>query len=165
VRGASERSVVSLEAARAISDDVKARGGVVGMCNGCFDLMHMGHVGLLREAKARCSTLFVVVNSDASVRAMKGAARPFVPQEARAMMVSLNKFVDYVVISEETTCLKAADAIRPQVYVTTTECSDKSPEAREVLHSGGQVIVIGMLPGYNTTKIATEIAGKKTEKS
>ena len=135
------------------------------MCNGCFDLMHMGHVGLLREAKSRCSTLFVVVNSDASVRALKGGDRPFVPQEARAMTVALNKFVDYVVISDETIHLRAVDAIRPQAYVTTTESGGKGPEAREVLRIGGQVEVVEMLPGYNTTSMAADIAGRKTAKA
>jgi rfaE bifunctional protein nucleotidyltransferase chain/domain len=161
VRSASEHSVISLDEARAISDDVRARGGVVGMCNGCFDLIHMGHVELFKGAKSRCSTLFVAVNSDNSVRALKGRDRPFVPQEARAMLVALNKFVDYVVISEETTCLKVVDAVRPQVYVTTTEYGDKGPEAREVLRVGGQVEVVGLLPGYNTTKVAELVSSRK----
>jgi rfaE bifunctional protein nucleotidyltransferase chain/domain len=160
VRSASDGGVVSLDEARAISDDVRARGGVVGMCNGCFDLMHMGHAELLKQAKERCSTLFVAVNSDNSVRSLKGPKRPFVGEEARSWLVALNKFVDYVVISDETTCLRVVDAVRPQIYITTTEYGDKGPESREVIRIGGKVEVVGILPGYNTTKVAETIVSR-----
>lgn len=160
VRHASADPIIDLSQAGAIAEDVRARGGIVGMCNGCFDLMHMGHVELLRQAKQRCSTLFVAVNSDHSVMSLKGPKRPFVPQEARAMMVALNKFVDYVVVSEETTCLGVVATVKPQVYVTTEEYGDRGPEAREVLRTGGKVEVVPLLPGYNTTKVADLVSSR-----
>jgi len=161
VKSMISRPVIDLEEARALAEALHAEGHVIGMVNGCFDLLHVGHVELFKQAKGRCETLFVAVNGDESIRRIKGPRRPFVPEEARFLLVAFNKFVDYVVPFREDDCLEVVRAIRPDVYVTTTECAEKSPEARETRKLGGKVEVIQMLPGFSTTKIAEEIAGKK----
>lgn len=147
--------------AEVIAKAIHAEGRVVGMVNGCFDLFHLGHADMLRQAKFRCEVLFAAVNNDASVLKLKGAKRPFVDEAGRAGMVASNRHVDYVVVSDGTTCLDVVDAIKPNVYVTTTEYGDRGPEAREVQKIGGKVEVVEMLPGYNSTKIANGILARK----
>ena len=147
--------------AEVIAKALHAEGRVVGMVNGCFDLFHLGHADLLRKAKFRCEVLFAAVNSDASVVKLKGPKRPFVDEAGRAGMLAANRHVDYVVVSDGTTCLDVVDAIKPNVYVTTTEYGDRGPEAREVLKGGGKVEVVPMLAGYNSTKIANGILARK----
>lgn len=153
--------VLTLEAASAISDALHREGRSIGMCNGCFDLLHLGHVSLLSEAKDRCDVLFVAVNSDDAVRRLKGDARPFIDQKGRLGMLASNRYTDYVVLCNGTTCLEVVDAVSPDVYVTTSEFGPKTPEAREVLANGGKVEVVGMIEGYNTTAIAREIRNRK----
>jgi rfaE bifunctional protein nucleotidyltransferase chain/domain len=153
-------AVVGVDAAKVIADCLHEDGRIIGMCNGCFDLMHLGHVSLLESARQHCDVLFVVVNTDDSVVSLKGEERPFVGESGRAGMVASNRFVDYVILSDDTNHVKIVDAILPDVYVTTTECKDKSPEARRVKALGGSVEVSEMAPGYNTTAISREVVRK-----
>lgn len=151
--------ILTVGEAKVIAEAIHKEGRTVGMVNGCFDLLHLGHVELMRQAKACCEILFCAVNSDASVVRLKGPSRPFVNEAGRCGMVAAIRYVDYVVMAEETTCLNVVDAIGPNVYVTTAEYGDTGPEAREVAKRGGKVEVIGMLAGgYNTSKIATKVA-------
>jgi rfaE bifunctional protein nucleotidyltransferase chain/domain len=150
--------ILTIEASGVVANELKKRGRVIGMCNGCFDLTHLGHVSLFEQAKSRCDVLFVAVNSDQSVKSLKGPTRPFVDFKGRLGMVASNRFVDYVVMSEKTSHLDVVDAVKPSIYIATTETSSKSPEAREILLYGGKVEVVEMLPNYNTTSIATKIS-------
>lgn len=149
---------IDLERAKIVSEALKQDRKVIGMVNGCFDLLHPGHIELLRQAKARCDVLFVGMNTDKSVKALKGQDRPFVPEAGRMVMLGSNRYVDYVVPIEETTCLSLVDAIQPDVYITTTERTGDGPEAREVKMKGGKVEIVKMLPGYHTTTISTRFA-------
>lgn len=150
--------ILTAETAGVIAQSLHKDGRVVGMCNGCFDLMHLGHAVFLDEAKARCEVLFVAVNTDDSVRARKGERRPFVDQKGRIGMVASNRNVDYVVVFDTKDCIEVAKMVRPDVYITTTECIKTSPEAKQVVAQGGTVEVVGMISGYNTTSIARSIA-------
>ena len=150
--------LLTVTEAQVVADGLHAEGKTVGMCNGCFDLMHLGHAELLRQAKGRCEVLFVAVNNDESVKSLKGQSRPFVDELGRMGMVESNRFVDYVVEEEGKTCLDVVEAIKPQVYVTTTESGGKGPEAVEVIKQGGTVEVIEMVRGYNTTLIASIVS-------
>lgn len=132
----------------------------IGMVNGCFDLMHLGHVELLREARSRCEILFVAVNADSSVASLKGKNRPFVDEIGRMGMVESCRFVDYVVEAHEKTCADVVNAIKPDVYVTTVEYGAEGPEAKEVRKYGGTVEVVDMLKGYNTSAIAAAVKSK-----
>lgn len=149
--------ILEIDQARVIADNLHADRKCVGMCNGCFDLMHLGHTELLREAKFRCEVLFVAVNSDEAVKKLKGPDRPFVNEIGRAGIVASNRFVDYVVVVDATSCLDVVDAIRPNVYVNTTENGASGPEAREVAKQGGRVEILPLLPGYKTTLIAQAV--------
>lgn len=153
----SKSPVIDLDTAKVLAGRLKELQRVIGMVNGCFDLLHPGHVELFRQARSRCDVLFVAVNTDNSVKALKGNDRPFVPEEGRLMMVGSTRFVDYVVPIEESTCMALVDAINPDVYVTTTEHMGDGPEAREVKMKGGRVDIVKMLPGYHTTDIARKI--------
>ena len=153
-RHGQKSRILTVDEAKAIADSLHAEGRLVGMCNGCFDLMHLGHAELLKQAKGRCEVLFVAVNSDMSVKALKGKSRPFVDELGRMGMVEANRFVDYVVEEEGKTCIDVVDAVRPQVYITTTESGGKGPEAVEVIKRGGTVEVVELVQGYGTTFIA-----------
>lgn len=156
--------VITVETAKVIAEQIHSKGHKIGFCNGCFDLFHLGHVELLRQARMRCDTLFVGVNSDSSIKKLKGESRPFVPAKGRLGLVAACKFVDYVVIAEETTCLNIVDAIRPDIYVTTDEYNKTGPEARWILAQGKVVEVVERIPGFNTTNTAALVHGRNPEK-
>lgn len=153
--------ILTVDGARAVADLLHKDRRLVGMCNGCFDLAHLGHLSLLHAARERCEVLFVGVNSDESVRRRKGDDRPYVDERGRIGMVAGTRYADYVVICDEDTCLDMVEAVRPDVYVTTEECKDISPEAKAVAASGGAVEVVGMIKGYNTTELAKKITARK----
>jgi bifunctional ADP-heptose synthase (sugar kinase/adenylyltransferase) len=113
---------------------------------------------LFEQAKSKCDVLFVAVNSDESIRKLKGPNRPFVDFRGRLGMVASNRFVDYVVMSEEQNHLHIVDVVKPHVYVASAETSAKSPEAKAIVSYGGHVEVVEMLPGYNTTSIACRVS-------
>lgn len=160
VKHENQDRILTVQAARDIADCLHAAGRNVGFCNGCFDLIHLGHVELLRHARMRCEVLFVGVNSDRSVRALKGTHRPFVDEIGRMGMVESVRFVDYVVQAHELNCVDLVRAIRPNIYVTTTEHGTNGPEAKEVISAGGKVDVIDMIRGFNTTSIAKTVMSK-----
>jgi rfaE bifunctional protein nucleotidyltransferase chain/domain len=153
--------VLGIEQAKLVAESLRNDGRLIGLCNGCFDLMHLGHVELLSQAKNRCEVLFVAVNSDESVKALKGQARPFVNETGRTGLVASNRFVDYVVQASAPTCVNIVQAVRPHVYVTTSEHGNSGPEAKEVLKLGGTVEVIDVIKGFNTTALAATIATKR----
>jgi rfaE bifunctional protein nucleotidyltransferase chain/domain len=148
----------------------KAAGNLVVFTNGCFDLLHLGHVRYLQAARALGDCLVVGINSDASTRMLKGPGRPLVTQEERAEVVAALACVDYVTIFEETTAVTLVETLRPDVYVkggdyAATGAADqiagidyaKLPEAAPVLAYGGQVRLIPYLPGHSTTALIERI--------
>lgn len=161
VKHENREIVLTVGAAEPIATQIRESGRTIGMCNGCFDLMHLGHVELLHQAKQRCEVLFVAVNNDASVQALKGENRPYVNEIGRVGLVASNRFVDYVVLAEQKTCLDIVQAIKPDVYVTTTEYGRTGPEAKEVEKLGGKIEVVDMIGGFNTTAIAKRVQGSK----
>ncbi len=156
----NQNRIMTPDRAMVIASSYRCEGRKIGMVNGCFDLMHLGHVELLRQARSRCEILFVAVNSDASVNKLKGKSRPFVDEIGRMSMVEANRFVDYVVEANDQTCVDIVNAIKPDVYITTSEYGANGPEAKEVIKNGGVVEVIDMLKGYNTTAIAASVKTK-----
>ena len=128
----------------------RARGETVVMTNGCFDLFHAGHLASLEEARALGDVLVVAVNSDASVRRLKGATRPIVPEGERARVLAGLACVDYVVLFDEDTPCALLKAIRPDVLAkggTTLEVV-----GREIVEAyGGRVVRTGVIAGLSTT--------------
>ena len=126
--------------------------------NGCFDLLHAGHVDLLRRAKNLGRTLVVGLNSDASVRRLKGAARPVTPLEQRAYVLSGLECVDAIISFEEDTPLNLILAVRPQVLIKGGDWpTERIVGAREVESWGGKVLSLDLLPGFSTTAIIERI--------
>jgi rfaE bifunctional protein nucleotidyltransferase chain/domain len=143
-----------------LAESERKLGKQVGFVNGCFDLMHLGHVEYLKQARLRCDVLFVAVNSDEGIQALKGKNRPFIDEDGRLGMVESCRYVDYVVLCEGKTCLDAVAEIKPEIYIKTVEHGATGPEAAEVVKNGGKIFVVEMLKGYNTTIIANNVKAK-----
>ncbi len=137
------------------------RGERVVFTNGCFDLLHLGHVRSLEEARGLGDRLIVAVNSDASVRRLdKGGDRPFIPQRQRAEIIAALECVDYVVIFGASTPLSLIVALRPDVLAKGGEWKiEEIVGAEEVLGWGGQVKRLREISGVRTTSIAERIKG------
>jgi D-beta-D-heptose 7-phosphate kinase / D-beta-D-heptose 1-phosphate adenosyltransferase len=124
----------------------------IGFTNGCFDLMHRGHVRLLTEARAACDRLVVGLNSDLSTRRLKGNGRPINPAEARAEVLAAFEAVDLVVIFEQDTPLELIKHVRPSVLVKGADYRLEEVVGRdEVEAAGGDVILVELVPGHSTT--------------
>jgi len=157
----SGNSWIEIGEAKGLADVLHKENRTVGMCNGCFDLLHLGHMQLLSQAKQQCDVLFVGVNDDAAVTQLKGPSRPFVNAIGRMGMLAACKFVDYVVRVPNTTCIELVDAIHPNVYIKTSEYGETGPEAMEVKKQGGAISIVNMIPHFNTTRLSMAIQEKK----
>jgi D-beta-D-heptose 7-phosphate kinase/D-beta-D-heptose 1-phosphate adenosyltransferase len=138
---------------------VRAGGGTVVATGGCFDLLHAGHVATVEAARALGDCLVVCLNSDASVRRLKGASRPLVPQADRARVLAALESVDAVVVFEEDTPVQALRTIRPHVWVKGGDYAGTDlPEASLLREWGGQSVVVPYLEGRSTTRLVTAVA-------
>jgi D-beta-D-heptose 7-phosphate kinase / D-beta-D-heptose 1-phosphate adenosyltransferase len=126
----------------------------VGFTNGCFDLLHRGHVKLLAEARAACDRLVVGLNSDASATRLKGKGRPINPAEGRAEVLAALEAVDLVVIFDEDTPLELIKRVQPAVLIKGADYRRDEVVGREVVEkAGGDVILVDLVPGHSTTAI------------
>ena len=138
----------------------RARGRTIVFTNGCFDLLHAGHVRLLEEAAEMGDVLVVAVNSDASVRRLKGPSRPIVREADRAVTLAAVPCVDHVVIFDENTPCHLLEGIRPDVLVKGGTYTIDEVVGREIVEAyGGQVCLTGRVAGISTTHLA-EAMGK-----
>lgn len=138
----------------------RARGFKVGFTNGCFDLVHPGHVSLLAQARAACDRLVVGLNTDASVRRLKGDGRPVNSELARAIVLASLQTVDAVVLFDEDTPLRLIEAIRPDVLVKGADYTiDRVVGADVVQAYGGQVLLAALKPGHSTTGTLARLVG------
>ena len=140
----------------------KRRGRRVVLANGCFDLLHVGHIRYLRGAAAEGDVLVVALNSDASVRALKGPGRPLLPQAERAEILSALACVDYVTIFRERNVEKALRALRPDVHAKGSDYTVHTvPERETVKALGGTVRIAGGPKVRSTRDIVKLVAGRK----
>ncbi len=147
------------ESAATLVERVRGAGGTVVATGGCFDLLHAGHVSLLRAARALGDCLVVLLNSDESVRRLKGAGRPRVPADDRAAVLSALNCVDAVQIFDEVTPERALERLRPDVFAKGGDYAlGELPEAAAVARWGGQAVVLPYLEGRSTTSILREAA-------
>lgn len=145
------------ELADALAEERRA-GRQVVFTNGCFDLLHVGHITYLQEAAALGDRLVVAVNSDASVRALKGPDRPVIAQHDRAAVLAALACVDYVVVFDEQTPLALLDELRPDVLVKGGTYSHDEVVGRELVESyGGRVAVTGMVADVSTSAIVRAV--------
>jgi rfaE bifunctional protein nucleotidyltransferase chain/domain len=148
----------SIDELKAIVAEAKAQGKVVVFTNGCFDLLHRGHVHLLRQAKALGDLLIVAINSDTSVKAIKGAARPILPETDRLELIAAMEMVDYVVLFEEPDPYNTIAALRPKVLVKGADwTSEEIIGADIVRRNGGEIVVLPYLKGFSTTEIIEKV--------
>jgi rfaE bifunctional protein nucleotidyltransferase chain/domain len=148
----------SLEDLRRERDAWRAAGRTVVFTNGCFDLLHPGHVALLEAARALGDVLVVGINADASVRRLKGPERPVVPEEERAETLLALEAVERVVVFAEDTPARVIDALVPDVLVKGADWGTDAIVGRETVESaGGRVVRVPLLPGRSTTAIVSRI--------
>ncbi len=153
VRDLLGHKLVDLQTASQAAETWRSEGKRVVLTNGCFDLMHPGHVHLLNKAKSEGDHLIVALNSDPSVRRLKGDARPIQDAVSRALMIASVKDVDLITFFEEDTPAEVIKAIRPDILVKGTDYTVKQVVDAEFVHSyGGRVSLIPLLEGYSTTK-------------
>ena len=148
------------EAARWVRE-LQARGQKVVFTNGCFDLLHPGHVGYLEQARSLGDALIVGVNTDASVRRLdKGPGRPVTPEGDRARVLAALAGVDRVVLFEEDTPLSLITALQPDILVKGGDWRPEEIVGREVvLARGGRVLALSFIRGYSTTALLARLRG------
>jgi D-beta-D-heptose 7-phosphate kinase/D-beta-D-heptose 1-phosphate adenosyltransferase len=138
----------------------RTQGLRIGFTNGCFDLLHPGHVRLMTEARAACDRLVVGLNSDASVRRLKGKERPVQDQQARAEVLAALEAVDLVVIFEQDTPVELIRHVKPTVLVKGADYRIDEVVGRDLVEAlGGKVVLVELVPGYSTTAIVQRSAG------
>jgi D-beta-D-heptose 7-phosphate kinase / D-beta-D-heptose 1-phosphate adenosyltransferase len=126
----------------------------IGFTNGCFDLLHPGHIKLLGQARAVCERLIVGLNGDASVRRLKGEGRPIQEVQARAEVLAALKAVDLVVVFEQETPLDLIRRVRPKVLIKGSDYRREQVVGRELVEAdGGEVVLIDLMPGVSTSRI------------
>jgi rfaE bifunctional protein nucleotidyltransferase chain/domain len=156
--------IVSQDELVQIAAREKRAGRRVVFTNGCFDLLHPGHVRCLADARRLGDLLIVAVNSDQSVRGNKGADRPLVPQQDRAEVLAALVSVDYVAIFDEPTPRELISRVLPNILVKGADWAlDQVAGRKEVEAAGGQVISIPLAQGYSTTKMVEKIRNASTQ--
>ncbi|MCG5431674.1 PfkB family carbohydrate kinase [Mycobacterium sp. MYCO198283] len=149
-----DTAVTGMPAVLELAERVRKRGGTLVAAGGCFDLLHTGHIRLLRRARALGDALVVLINSDDSVRALKGEGRPVVSEDDRARVLGALGCVDGVAIFTESSPAAALEALRPDIWVKGGDYSGVTlPEAEVVQRHGGDVVVLPTVPGYSTSQL------------
>jgi D-beta-D-heptose 7-phosphate kinase/D-beta-D-heptose 1-phosphate adenosyltransferase len=143
-------------------DEARAQGRRIVFTNGCFDLLHVGHLHLLQRARALGDLLVVAINDDSSVRRLKGPGRPMIPEGQRAEMLAALRFVDYVTLFAEPTPLRLIQAAHPDVLVKGGDYTPDQIVGRDAVErQGGRVVVIPLLPGLSTTRLVDTINARR----
>ncbi|MQR99921.1 D-glycero-beta-D-manno-heptose-7-phosphate kinase [Gluconobacter aidae] len=156
-------AIVSLEGARAIIEQWHHHGARVVFTNGCFDLVHPGHVALIQAAASQGDKLIVALNSDASVRRLKGEKRPLQDERARATVMGALRDVDMVVIFDEDTPLETIQALRPDVVVKGADYQEHQVVGGDFVKSyGGSVVLVDIVSGRSTTSIVRKMQTAST---
>ncbi|MGD0780291.1 MAG: D-glycero-beta-D-manno-heptose 1-phosphate adenylyltransferase [Dehalococcoidales bacterium] len=155
---ASPRKVILLQKLVTLRKQLTNRGNTIVLTNGCFDILHLGHIKFLQKAKYLGNMLVVGVNSDVSVAKLKGNGRPIMAQEARAEILAALSCVDYVIVFDELTAVKIVSELRPDIYVKGVDHLENDlPEAASVRQYGGEVVYVPLVEGYSTSAIIQKI--------
>jgi D-beta-D-heptose 7-phosphate kinase / D-beta-D-heptose 1-phosphate adenosyltransferase len=142
--------------------DWRKQGLRIGFTNGCFDILHPGHVKVLTAARGACDRLIVGLNSDASVRRRKGEGRPVQDQLARSEVLAALEAVDLVAIFEEDTPIRLITQISPSVLVKGGDYTRAEVVGHEIVEAhGGEVLLVEILPGFSTTSLVDRARGGK----
>jgi D-beta-D-heptose 7-phosphate kinase/D-beta-D-heptose 1-phosphate adenosyltransferase len=148
----TDRKVANLEDAVERVAEWRRRGLKVGFANGCFDLIHPGHVRLLSEARGACDRLIVALNTDASVKRLKGPSRPLQNEMARATVMASMAPVDLVTLFDEDTPLEMIRALRPDILVKGSDYTVDQVVGADLVKSwGGKIVLVTLRDGHSTT--------------
>ncbi len=147
-----------------IIEDLKKKGKRIVFTNGCFDLIHIGHVRYLEKAKTLGDILVVGMNSDRSVRRLKGPQRPILPEEERAEILSSLGCVDYITVFDEQTPLELISSLQPHILVKGGDWTKETTVGKEVVERlGGEVVILPFEEGASTSNVIETIL-KRYEK-
>ncbi len=142
-------------------DEVRRSGSRIVLANGCFDLFHVGHVRYLNGARELGDVLVVGVNSDRQVKRLKGANRPFMPENERAEIVAAFRAVDFVTVFDEPTVTELLLALKPDIHAKGTDYTvDTVPEREIVRGYGGRVAIVGDPKDHSSTELIETVSGK-----
>ena len=159
-----KEKIKTKEYLRRIIQDLKAKGKRIVFTNGCFDLLHLGHIRYLEKAKTLGDILVVGVNSDHSVQNLKGPKRPILPEEERAEILSGLGCVDYITIFDEEDPLELISTLQPDILVKGGDWTKETTVGREVVErSGGEVVILPFVEGASTSNLIDTIL-KRYEK-
>lgn len=154
----STTKIRSLHEVQREVEAARARGRRIVLANGCFDLLHVGHVRYLQAARQLGDLLIVGVNSDAAVRALKGEGRPLMPAPERAEIIAALACVDYVVIFDGVTVAELLQALRPDVHAKGTDYTPETVPEREIVRAyGGQVAIVGDPKSHSSRDLIARI--------
>jgi D-glycero-beta-D-manno-heptose 1-phosphate adenylyltransferase len=150
---------VTVAEAGRLAERLRAEGKRIVLANGCFDLLHVGHVRYLDAARRLGDVLFVGINGDAAVARLKGQGRPLMPADERVELLSALRAVDHVVVFDDDTADKLIAAVRPDVHAKGTDyTADSVPERETVRACGGRVAIVGDPKDHATRDVIGEIA-------
>lgn len=153
--------ILKRELAIVLVNELKKQGKIVVFTNGCFDILHIGHLTYLNQAKQQGDILIVGVNSDSSVKRLKGESRPINSEIDRATLLNGLKAVDYTVIFNEDTPCELLDDIKPSIHIKGGDYRKEDlPETKIVEKNGGIVKILDFVQGKSTTNIVNKIQGK-----
>jgi rfaE bifunctional protein nucleotidyltransferase chain/domain len=157
-KGDTMNKIYSREKLKEEIDRLRKEGKKIVFTNGCFDILHVGHTRYLKEAKKRGDVLILGLNSDESVRSLKGETRPLIPESERADVVAALESVDYVTIFNETTPLELIEYLKPDILVKGGDWKEEQVVGRQSAEKwGGIVIIIPEIIGSSTTNIIEKI--------
>ena len=150
------------DALKEILEGLKQRGKRIVFTNGCFDILHIGHIRCLEDARKLGDILVVALNSDRSVRSIKGPSRPFIPEAERAEVISALACVDYVVIFDEPVPMELISSLKPHILVKGGDWTPETTVGREVVEGmGGKVVIIPQIQGVSTSAIIDRIVKRE----
>lgn len=165
VRSHSEnnmQSVLQASQAKELVERWRAKGHKIGFTNGCFDLIHPGHISLLQQARAACDKLIVGLNADSSVKRLKGETRPVQNEISRATVLSALSSVDAVVLFEEDTPLELIQTLRPDVLIKGADYTVDSVVGADIVQGwGGKIVLADLIPGQSTTSTISRLQSKQ----
>ncbi len=152
--------IVSLEALKEITEKLQAEGKKIVSTSGCFDIIHAGHVTYLEQAKDKGDILVLLLNTDASVRGLKGPERPIVPENERAIVIAGLGCVDYVCLFDESTPCQALSVFKPDAFIKGGDYEGVHiPEMDTLATYGGHVEYVTLVDGCSSTNIIEKIKG------
>lgn len=158
------QKIFSLSELASIIEHHRQAGRRVTLANGCFDLLHVGHVRYLQGAKAVADILVVGINSDASVRQLKGGNRPVMPDVERAEIIAALACVDYVTVFESLTVEPLLEILRPNFHAKGTDYTTETVPEREIVRRyGGEVVIVGDPKDHSTSALLSKSRGENGE--